>query len=186
VKKDIHPKYYPEAKVICACGNTWTTGSTKPEIRTEMCSACHPFFTGEQRIVDTAGQVERFERRKKLADDLAEVAARREEKKPKAATLFEFVTEEAKPAAEELTEFGGSLAGLAAALVEEQPQARPARKPRGEPKGKPQAKATSAAEPQAEPAASAEKPQARRAPRKAKAEHKAPAAEGAPDATASV
>jgi len=63
VKKGIHPKYYPEAKVTCACGNTWTTGSTIPEIRADICSACHPFFTGEQRIVDTGGQVERFRRR---------------------------------------------------------------------------------------------------------------------------
>lgn len=63
MKKDIHPQYYPDAKVICACGRTWTTGSTKKEIRTDMCSECHPFYTGEQRIVDTAGQVERFERR---------------------------------------------------------------------------------------------------------------------------
>lgn len=60
MKKDIHPKYYPEAKVTCACGNTWTTGSTKAEIRTDVCSNCHPFFTGEQRIVDTEGQVDRF------------------------------------------------------------------------------------------------------------------------------
>jgi large subunit ribosomal protein L31 len=62
MKKDIHPKYV-EATVKCACGNTWTTGSTKKELRTELCSACHPFFTGEQRIVDTAGQVERYLRR---------------------------------------------------------------------------------------------------------------------------
>lgn len=60
MKKDIHPKYYPDAQVICACGNTWHTGSTKPEIRTDVCSACHPFYTGEQRIVDTEGQVDRF------------------------------------------------------------------------------------------------------------------------------
>jgi len=63
MKPGIHPEWYPEAKVICACGNTFITGSTKPEIRTDVCSACHPFFTGEQRIVDTAGQVERFMRR---------------------------------------------------------------------------------------------------------------------------
>jgi large subunit ribosomal protein L31 len=63
MRKNIHPKYYPEAKVVCACGNTWTTGSTKPEIRADVCSACHPFYTGEQRIVDTAGQVDRFIRR---------------------------------------------------------------------------------------------------------------------------
>jgi len=60
MKKDIHPVYYPNAQVICACGNTWTTGSTKEVIRTDVCSNCHPFFTGEQRIVDTEGQVDRF------------------------------------------------------------------------------------------------------------------------------
>ena len=63
MKEGIHPEYYPEATVVCACGNTWTTGATQKEIRTDVCSACHPFFTGEQRIVDTAGQVERFMRR---------------------------------------------------------------------------------------------------------------------------
>ena len=50
MKKGIHPTYYPDAKVICACGNTWTTGSTKKEIRTEVCSKCHPFFTGQQHV----------------------------------------------------------------------------------------------------------------------------------------
>ncbi len=62
MKKDIHPTYYPEAKVICSsCGRTWTTGSTKKEIRVDLCSNCHPFFTGEaQRILDTEGQVDRF------------------------------------------------------------------------------------------------------------------------------
>jgi large subunit ribosomal protein L31 len=63
MRADIHPKYYPSAKVICSCGNSWVTGSTVPEIRTDVCSACHPYFTGEQRIVDTAGQVERFMKR---------------------------------------------------------------------------------------------------------------------------
>ncbi len=63
MKKGIHPKYYPEAKVVCSCGNTWTTGSTAELIRTDVCSKCHPFYTGEQRIVDTAGQVDRFMKR---------------------------------------------------------------------------------------------------------------------------
>ncbi len=63
MKEKIHPTYYPEARVTCACGNTFTTGSTKPTLRTEVCSNCHPFYTGEQRIVDTAGRVERFRRR---------------------------------------------------------------------------------------------------------------------------
>lgn len=63
MRKDIHPKYYPEAKVTCACGNTWTTGSTQKEIRVDICSNCHPFYTGVQRIVDTEGQVDRFYKR---------------------------------------------------------------------------------------------------------------------------
>jgi large subunit ribosomal protein L31 len=63
MKPNIHPTYYPAARVICSCGATWTTGSTLPEIRTDVCSTCHPFYTGEQRIVDTAGQVERFMKR---------------------------------------------------------------------------------------------------------------------------
>jgi large subunit ribosomal protein L31 len=62
MKKGIHPDYV-EATVHCACGNTFTTRSTKKELRIEVCSRCHPFFTGEQRIVDTAGRVERFKRR---------------------------------------------------------------------------------------------------------------------------
>ncbi len=62
MKANIHPKY-AEATVTCACGNTWTTMSTRGNIRTDLCSACHPFYTGEQRIVDTAGQVDRFMRR---------------------------------------------------------------------------------------------------------------------------
>jgi large subunit ribosomal protein L31 len=60
MKEGIHPTYYPDAQIICACGNTWTTGSTKKVIHTDVCSNCHPFFTGEQRIVDTEGQVDRF------------------------------------------------------------------------------------------------------------------------------
>jgi len=63
MRKKIHPKYYSEATVRCSCGNTFTVGSTQEEIRTDVCSECHPFFTGEQRIVDTAGQVDRFIRR---------------------------------------------------------------------------------------------------------------------------
>ncbi len=62
MKPKIHPQYV-EATVVCACGNTFKTRSTKPVLHTEVCSRCHPFFTGEQRIVDTAGRVERFKRR---------------------------------------------------------------------------------------------------------------------------
>lgn len=63
MREGIHPTYYPEAQVICSCGNTWTTGSTSEVIRTDVCSNCHPFYTGEQRIVDSAGQVDRFMKR---------------------------------------------------------------------------------------------------------------------------
>ena len=63
VKAKIHPEYYPEAQVTCSCGKTYTTGSTKSALRVEICNQCHPFFTGEQRIVDTEGRVERLKRR---------------------------------------------------------------------------------------------------------------------------
>ena len=63
MKAKIHPEYHTEAQVVCSCGNTFTTGATKPVLRVEVCSACHPFFTGEQRIVDTEGRVERMKRR---------------------------------------------------------------------------------------------------------------------------
>lgn len=63
MKEKIHPTYYTDAVVTCACGNSFVTGSTRKQLRTEVCYKCHPFFTGEQRIVDTAGRVERFKRR---------------------------------------------------------------------------------------------------------------------------
>lgn len=66
MKPKIHPQYYADAQVICACGNTFTTGSTKKVLKVELCSKCHPFYTGEQRVVDTLGRVERFKRRYKL------------------------------------------------------------------------------------------------------------------------
>ncbi len=61
MKKEIHPKYYKDAKVTCVCGNQFTTGSTKQEIKVELCSACHPFYTGKQKLVDTARRVEKFQ-----------------------------------------------------------------------------------------------------------------------------
>ncbi|HEA83858.1 MAG: 50S ribosomal protein L31 [Thermodesulfobacterium sp.] len=66
MKKNIHPKYYEDAVVMCACGNRFTVGSTKKEIRVEICSKCHPFFTGEMKFVDTEGRIEKF--MKKYAD----------------------------------------------------------------------------------------------------------------------
>jgi len=63
MKKNIHPQYFPNAKVKCACGNTFNTGSTKEFIEVEVCSKCHPFYTGTEKIVDTLGRVERFRTR---------------------------------------------------------------------------------------------------------------------------
>jgi large subunit ribosomal protein L31 len=67
MKAAIHPEYFHDAVVTCSCGNTFRTGSTVATIKTEVCSVCHPFFTGQQRIVDTGGQVERFRRRAQKA-----------------------------------------------------------------------------------------------------------------------
>lgn len=78
MKEGIHPTFYPDAVVICVCGNTWTTGSTKKEIRTEVCSQCHPFYTGEQRIVDTEGQVDRFYRKMQARQRFLDEKAARE------------------------------------------------------------------------------------------------------------
>lgn len=69
MKAKIHPKYFSDATVTCACGNTFKTGSTKQTLKVELCSKCHPFFTGEQRIVDTEGQVERYRRRYGLKEE---------------------------------------------------------------------------------------------------------------------
>jgi large subunit ribosomal protein L31 len=73
MKTDIHPTYYPDAKVVCACGNTFTTGATVKEIHVELCSACHPFYTGKQKLVDASRRVEKFHERtaKKTADGAA-------------------------------------------------------------------------------------------------------------------
>ena len=68
MKEKIHPEYHRDAQVICACGNTFTVGSTKKLLKVELCSKCHPFFTGERRLVDTGGRVERFKRRYKIKD----------------------------------------------------------------------------------------------------------------------
>ena len=81
MKEETHPTFYPEALVVCACGNTWKTGSTMKEIHTDVCSNCHPFFTGEQRIVDTEGQVDRFYKKLQARQDYIEdVEARAAEK----------------------------------------------------------------------------------------------------------
>ena len=76
MKKDIHPKWYPEAKVKCACGNQFTTGATVPEFDVEVCSNCHSFYTGNQKLVDTAGRLTRYQER----------AAKAKAMRPKGAT----------------------------------------------------------------------------------------------------
>ncbi|MHB8378128.1 MAG: 50S ribosomal protein L31 [Dehalococcoidia bacterium] len=80
MKANIHPKYV-EATVHCACGNAWQTHATKADLHVEICSNCHPFFTGQQRIVDTAGRVERFNKRSART---AEAQAKKTATKPKA------------------------------------------------------------------------------------------------------
>ncbi|MEK7590407.1 MAG: 50S ribosomal protein L31 [Patescibacteria group bacterium] len=79
MKPDIHPQYFEKASVKCACGNTFTIGATKPEINVEICSKCHPFYTGKEKIIDTAGKVERFKARREKA-----VSAPKAAKKPRA------------------------------------------------------------------------------------------------------
>lgn len=66
MKEKIHPQYFPDAEVVCSCGNKFTTGSTRKALRVEVCSKCHPFFTGERRMLDTQGRVERFKKRYKI------------------------------------------------------------------------------------------------------------------------
>ena len=63
MKKDIHPKYYPKAKVTCTCGNTFEIGSTSEKLEVELCSKCHPFYTGKQKLIDDAGIINKYEKR---------------------------------------------------------------------------------------------------------------------------
>ena len=89
MKQKIHPTWYPDARVHCACGTAFTTGSTLKEISVEICSACHPLFTGQQKLIDTAGRVDKFNQRAAAAKqkqlDAAERQAAREAKKTAAA-----------------------------------------------------------------------------------------------------
>jgi len=80
MKENIHPTYYSDAVVVCACGHTFKTGSTKKEIRVEICSNCHPFYTGKNKLIDTTGRVERFQKTKQKS---AAIAATKTIKKPR-------------------------------------------------------------------------------------------------------
>lgn len=93
MRTKIHPEWYPEATVTCACGNSWTTGATVPALSTEICSNCHPFFTGEQRIVDTEGNVEKFMKRLQIRNELREKAEAAQQKTSKSVPTNLAVTE---------------------------------------------------------------------------------------------
>ena len=67
MKSETHPTYFPEVKVTCACGRTFTVGSTKEKLEVEICSSCHPFYSGNEKILDTAGRVEKFKARRSKA-----------------------------------------------------------------------------------------------------------------------
>ena len=89
MKEKIHPNWHPEARVHCACGSTFTTGSTMKDIAVEICSACHPLFTGQQKLIDTAGRVDKFNQRAAAAEQKKKEAAQRKAEKDakKAATV---------------------------------------------------------------------------------------------------
>jgi large subunit ribosomal protein L31 len=91
MKKNIHPEWYPQAKVSCACGASFTTGSTKPEIHVEICSACHPFFTGEMRFVDTQGRIEKFQARQKASASYTKKKKNLEEKEERPKSIKEML-----------------------------------------------------------------------------------------------
>jgi large subunit ribosomal protein L31 len=84
VKEKIHPTWYPNANVHCACGHTFTTGSTTKDISIEVCSACHPLFTGQQKFLDTAGRVDKFNQRMAAAQQKKAEADERKRKKAEA------------------------------------------------------------------------------------------------------
>jgi len=100
VKKDIHPKYYKKSKVQCACGNTFETGSTQPEFKVDICSACHPFYTGKQKLVDTARRVEKFEekmaKQKKVAVGVKGKKIKSAERRVKKSKDIEFIKPKSK------------------------------------------------------------------------------------------
>ena len=81
MKTNIHPTWYENTQVTCVCGKMFTIGSTKPELRVEVCKFCHPFFTGEMRYVDTEGKVERFQKKQALAKKQAPVLLKKKAKK---------------------------------------------------------------------------------------------------------
>lgn len=102
MKSTIHPKYFTNAKVTCACGNTFETGSTVETINTDICAACHPFFTGKMKFIDTMGRVEKFEKQLKSAkaNTFVKKSARKQAKEAqeeaRPSTLKEMIQQERK------------------------------------------------------------------------------------------
>ncbi len=81
MKQAIHPQWYSQAKVLCICGNTFTVGATKSELKVDICSHCHPFFTGEMKFVDSLGRVEKFQQKQKHAQSMVQVLTDKKKKK---------------------------------------------------------------------------------------------------------
>jgi len=91
MKKNIHPVWYPQTKVSCACGASFVTGSTKPEVHVEICSQCHPFFTGEMKFVDTQGRIEKFQARQKASASYTKKKKNLEEKEERPKSIKEML-----------------------------------------------------------------------------------------------
>lgn len=83
MKANIHPKYFENAQVICVCGNRFSVGSTQEIIHVELCGKCHPFYTGQQRFVDTASRIQKFEQKKKAADQFVSKKVKKQEEQKK-------------------------------------------------------------------------------------------------------
>jgi len=116
MKPGIHPQFYPSATVICSCGNTWKTGSTVELIHTDVCSDCHPFYTGEQRIVDTEGQVDRFYRKLEARQEYLQDVQEREDARTSPLTAIADL-ELGKRAEQALTQAGIIQVGHALELL---------------------------------------------------------------------
>jgi large subunit ribosomal protein L31 len=85
MKANIHPQYFEEAQVVCVCGNRFTVGSTREIIHVELCNKCHPFYTGEQKFVDTASRIQKFQKKQELAKHYIEKQVKKQEEKRKKA-----------------------------------------------------------------------------------------------------
>ena len=122
MKPGIHPQFHPNATVICSCGNTWKTGSTVELIHTDVCSDCHPFYTGEQRIVDTEGQVDRFYRKLEARQDYLQEVQEREQARTSPLTPIADL-ELGKRAQQALTQAGITQVGQAIEMLAQGDQA---------------------------------------------------------------